>query len=42
MIYPEAQADVRKGLICAFPYDELVYNSALSLDDQNPAEIFWE
>ena len=41
-IYPEAQADVRKGLICAFPYDELVYNTALSLEDQNPSEIFWE
>ena len=41
-IYPEEQADVRRGLICAFPYDELVYNSALSLEDQNPSEIFWE
>ena len=41
-IYPEAQVDVRKGLLCAFPYDELVYNSALSLADQNPPEIFWE
>ena len=41
-IYPEEQADVRKGLLCAFPYDELVYNSALSLEDQNPSEIFWE
>lgn len=41
-IYPEEQADIRKGLICAFPNDELVYNTALSLQDQNPAEIFWE
>lgn len=41
-IYPEAQADVRKGLLVAFPNDELVYNSALSLEDQNPPEIFWE
>lgn len=41
-IYPEEQADVRKGLICAFPNDELIYNSALSLEDQNPPEIFCE
>ena len=41
-IYPEAQADVRKGLILAFPNDELVYNAALTLEDQNPDEIFWE
>lgn len=41
-IYPEEPSDVRKGLLCAFPNDELVYNSALTLDDQNPGEIFWE
>lgn len=41
-IYPVTQAEVRKGLLCAFPNDELVYNAALSLDDQNPSEIFWE
>lgn len=41
-IYPEEQADIRKGLLCAFPNDELVYNAALSLEDQNPSEIFWE
>lgn len=41
-IYPVEQADVRKGLLCAFPNDELVYNSSLSLSDQNPSEIFWE
>ena len=41
-IYPVLQAEVRKGLICAFPNDELVYNTALTLDDQNPSEIFWE
>lgn len=41
-IYPQDPVVVRKGLICAFPNDELVYNTALSLDDQNPSEIFWE
>ena len=41
-VYPELQSEVRKGLICPIPNDELVYNSALTLDDQNPAEIFWE
>lgn len=41
-VYPEAQADIRKGLLCAFPNDELVYNTALTLSDQNPPEIFWE
>lgn len=41
-IYPVTQAEVRKGLLCAFPNDELVYNTALSLDDQNPSEVFWE
>ena len=41
-IYPQDPADVRKGLICAFPNDELVYNTALSLSDQNPSEVFWE
>ncbi len=40
--YPATQAEVRKGLICAFPNNELVYNSALTLDDQNPSEVFWE
>ena len=42
VIYPEIYSDVRKGLICAFPNDELVFNTALTLDDQNPSEIFWE
>ena len=41
-IYPELKADVRKGLLCAFPNDEIVYNTALSASDQNPSEIFWE
>lgn len=41
-VYPVTQAEVRKGLICAFPNDELVYNTALSLEDQNPTEVFWE
>lgn len=41
-IFPATQADVRKGLICAFPNDELVYNTALTLEDQNPSEVFWE
>ncbi len=41
-IYPVTQEEVRKGLLCAFPNDELVYNNALSLEDQNPSEIFWE
>ena len=40
--YPEVYSDVRKGLICAFPNDELVYNASLSLEDQNPYEVFWE
>ena len=41
-IYPATRAAVRKGLINAFPNDELVFNSALTLEDQNPSEIFWE
>jgi len=41
-VFPVTQEEVRKGLICAFPNDELVYNKALTLDDQNPSEIFWE
>lgn len=41
-IFPVTQEEVRKGLICAFPNDELVYNTELTLDDQNPSEIFWE
>lgn len=41
-IYPATQADVRRGLINAFPNDELVFNTALTLEDQNPSEIFWE
>lgn len=41
-IYPVDPAEVRKGLLCAFPNDELVYNPSLSLADQNPSEIFWE
>ena len=41
-IYPEIQTEVRKGLIHAYPNDELVYNTSLTLADQNPSEIFWE
>lgn len=41
-IYPVIPSEVRKGLICPIPNDELVYNAELSLDDQNPSEIFWE
>lgn len=41
-IYPATQAEVRKGLINAFPNDELVFNAALTLEDQNPSEVFWE
>jgi hypothetical protein len=41
-IYPERVSDVRKGLICAFPRNELTYNTELSLEDQNPTEIFWQ
>lgn len=41
-IYPETVSDVRKGLICAFPRDELTYNTALSPSDQNPSEVFWQ
>ena len=41
-IYPENVSDVRKGLICAFPRNELTYNTELSLDDQNPSEVFWQ
>lgn len=41
-IYPATKADVRRGLLCSFPNDELVYNSELTLSDQNPSELFWE
>jgi hypothetical protein len=41
-IYPESVSDVRKGLICAFPRNELTYNTELGLEDQNPSEIFWQ
>lgn len=41
-IFPVTREEVRKGLICAFPNDELVYNTELSLKDQNPSVIFWE
>ena len=41
-IYPESYTEVRRGLICAYPNDDLVFNTALSLEDQNPLEVFWE
>lgn len=41
-IYPESVELVRKGLICAFPKNELTYNTSMTLDDQNPQEVFWQ
>lgn len=45
--YDEDWTLVRKGLISAYPYDELVYNSCLDVNlsnpnlGQNPQEVFW-
>lgn len=45
--YDENWQDVRKGLISAYPYDELVYNSCLDINlhdpnkGQNPVEVYW-
>lgn len=46
--YDEDWTLVRKGLICAYPKDELVLNTALDANKhdphygQNPEEIFWK
>ena len=46
--YDEDWSAVRKGLICAFPKDELVMNTALDVNlhdpnlGQNPQEVFWK
>ena len=46
--YDEVWTEVRKGLICAFPKDELVLNTALDVNlhdpnlGQNPQEVFWK
>ena len=45
--YDEDWMQVRKGLISAYPNDELVYNTALDINQsdpnygQNPAAVFW-
>lgn len=45
--YDEDWNLVRKGLICAYPYDELIYNSELDpgigdpINGQNPTEVYW-
>lgn len=45
--YDEQWQDVRKGLISAYPYEELIYNSCLDINlhdpnkGQNPVEVFW-
>lgn len=45
--YDEDWTQVRKGLINAYPYDEIVYNPCLDefstnlLTGQNPSEVFW-
>ena len=45
--YDEDWTEVRKGLICAFPKDELILNTALDVNlhdpnlGQNPLEVFW-
>lgn len=47
-VYDEDPALVRKGLLTAYPYDELVYNPFLdeTLHDpnlgQNPVEVWWK
>lgn len=46
--YDEDWTEVRKGLICAFPKDELILNTALDVNKhdpnygQNPQEVFWK
>ena len=46
--YKVTSAEVRRGLISSYPYDELVYNTKLDetlqdpLKGQNPAEVCWE
>ena len=46
--YDEEVSLVRKGLINAYPYDELVYNPFLDetrhdpITGQNPVEVFWK
>lgn len=37
--YPDDIATIRKGLLFAFPKDELTYNSAMTAADQN--DFFW-
>ncbi len=45
--YDEDWTLVRKGLICGYPYDELIYNTHLDLNKsdpnfgQNPAQVYW-
>lgn len=45
--YDEDWRDVRKGLVSAYPHDELVYNSLLDVNlhdpnnGQNPEDVFW-
>lgn len=45
--YDEDWNDVRKGLICGYPNDELVYNTELDVNlhdpnrGQNPEKVFW-
>ena len=45
--YDEDWSLVRKGLICAYPYDELIYNKCLDVDKrdpnygQNPEAVCW-
>ena len=46
--YDEVWTEVRKGLICAFPKDELILNTSLDVNrhdpnyGQNPQEVFWK
>ena len=45
--YDEDWTLVRKGLISAYPYDELIYNTCLDVNKsdpnlgQNPTEVYW-
>jgi hypothetical protein len=47
-LYHTNAADVRRGLINSYPYDELIYNSCLNPNiadpnyGQNPAEVCWD
>ena len=34
-LFPEDQDEIRKGLFNAFPENELIYNKALDVQDQN-------